>query len=277
LTVAYNGAAYGGWQTQANRPTIQARLEAAFAALFGQPMVVEGAGRTDAGVHALAQCAHVDLPRPFPIGRLVPALNGHLPRDIVVRSACPVSSALHARFSAVGKRYAYRFVTVRPRPVLGLGYYHFEPRPLNLAAMRRAAVILLGEHDFASFASNPGYVRKRGTVRRIDHVHLARRTFGIDLFVQGTGFLYNMVRAIAGTLRDVGVGRHPPDRVADVLAARDRRAGGRTLPACGLYLVRVLYPRDLLPRSGPNARVRRLMTAPSRLLSSQDLHDQAES
>jgi tRNA pseudouridine38-40 synthase len=121
-------------------------------------------------------------------------------------------------------------------------------RPLDLAAMRAAARSLVGEHDFASFASNPGYARTRGTVRRVAHLHLLRRPHGLHLVIQGNGFLYNMVRAIAGTLRDVGAGRLAPGAVAEILAARDRRLAPATAPACGLFLVRVLYRRaDLMP------------------------------
>ncbi len=112
--------------------------------------------------------------------------------------------------------------------------------------MRHAAGFLRGEHDFASFASNPGYDRTRGTVRRLDHVHIIHRPHGADLVVQGNGFLYNMVRAIAGTLQQVGLGKHPPEYVRDVLAARDRSMAGMTAPPCGLYLVRVLYRREVL-------------------------------
>jgi tRNA pseudouridine38-40 synthase len=118
---------------------------------------------------------------------------------------------------------------------------------VDLQAMRQAARCLVGRHDFASFATNPGYVRKRGTVRTLQRTHLVARPWGFDLAVQGDGFLYNMVRAIAGTLLDVGLRRYRPERVAEILQARDRRTAGATAPACGLYLVRVLYPRALLP------------------------------
>src|SRR5262249_55315983 len=153
----------------------------------------------------------------------------------------------HARFSAAGKRYVYRTATGPIRPALGLQYRHWVHRPVDLAAMRQAARSLLGRHDFASFATNPGYVRKRGTVRPLHRMHLVARPWGCDLAVQGDGFLYNMVRAIAGTLIDVGLSRYGPERVAAILQARDRSQAGATAPACGLYLVRVLYPRPLLP------------------------------
>jgi tRNA pseudouridine38-40 synthase len=246
LTISYNGTSYAGWQRQDGFETIQECLERAFLVLVGEAVVVHGAGRTDAGVHALRQTAHVRLPRPFDPEELVRALNGNLPHDIAVREAREVPAGFHARFSAAGKRYAYRFLSSRIRPVFGTNLCHWVKRPLDIDAMRRAAGFLRGEHDFASFASNPGYERTHGTVRRLDHVHVVRRSHGADLVVQGNGFLYNMVRAIAGTLQQVGLGKHPAEHVAGVLAARDRREAGMTAPAGGLYLVRVLYRREVL-------------------------------
>lgn len=242
LTIAYHGGGYAGWQRQAGADSVQERLERAFEVLVGEPVVVHGAGRTDAGVHALRQCAHVRLQRDFEPWRLLRALNGNLPDDVVVRGVRRVPEDFHARFSAVGKRYVYRFLCSEVRPVFGRDLFCWVRRSLDVAAMRRAAAVLVGEHDFASFASNPGHPRKRGTVRRVDHVHVLRRPHGVDLMVQGGGFLYNMIRAFAGTLRDVGTGRTPPDRVAEILAARDRRVAGPTAEPQGLYLVRVLYP-----------------------------------
>ncbi len=247
LKIAYDGTHYSGWQRQLGEATVQQRLEEALVTIFGTRVVVEGAGRTDAGVHAFGQCAHVVLPRPFPVAQLVPALNGNLPDDIAVRSARAAPDGFHARFCAIGKRYAYRCVTSRIRPAVGRGYYHWVKRPLDLDAMREGAKFLVGKHDFAAFATNPGYERKRGTVRTIQSLRIARRTWGFDLVVQGDGFLYNMVRAISGTMIDVGTGRLSPQNVGEILASCDRREAGPTAPACGLYLLRVLYPDPLTP------------------------------
>lgn len=244
LTVAYDGTLLAGWQRQPGEATAQEHLERSIARVCGVALPVKGAGRTDAGVHALRQCAHVDLPRAWPMPALQRALNAYLPPAIVVLAARPVPSTFHARFSAVGKRYVYRFLTGHPRPVHLRGFFLWSSSALDVPAMRAAAACLRGEHDFASFASNPGYVRKRGTVRRIDHVHIRPHRRGVDVAVQGNGFLYNMVRTIAGCLRDVGLRRRSPDGVAAILAARDRRVAGATLPPHGLYLVRVLYPPD---------------------------------
>ncbi|MEE9127537.1 MAG: tRNA pseudouridine(38-40) synthase TruA [Planctomycetota bacterium] len=246
LTLGYNGTRYAGWQRQDGFETVQECMEKAVGVLIGETVTVHGAGRTDAGVHAIRQTAHVRLPRPFEPDELVKALNGNLPRDVAVSGAREVQADFHARFSATGKRYAYRFLTSPIRPLFGTGLYHWVKRPLDIDAMRRGASFLRGEHDFASFASNPGYDRTRGTVRRLDHVHIIHRPHGADLVVQGNGFLYNMVRAIAGTLQQVGLGKHPPEHVRDVLAAKDRSMAGMTAPPSGLYLVRVLYRREVL-------------------------------
>lgn len=246
LTIAYDGTAYAGWQRQAGVDTVQQRLETAAAVVFGEPVHVEGSSRTDAGVHALGMAAHLRPPRAMPEAALAAALNGNLPQDVTVRRARLVADDFHARFQARGKRYVYRMVVGRERPAIGRNYYHWVRRPLDLAAMRTAAQALRGRHDFATFATNPGYERKHGTVRTVRHLHLLRRPWGLDLCIQGDGFLYNMVRAIAGTLIAVGSGRRSPQWVADILLARDRRAGGATAPAAGLYLVSVLYPKGVL-------------------------------
>lgn len=242
LTIAFDGTHYAGWQRQAGVDTVQQRLEAAAAVVFGEPLHVEGSSRTDAGVHAFGLAAHLRTPRAMPPVALRAALNGNLPQDVTVRQVRAVPDAFHARFHACGKRYVYRMVVGPERPAIARGYFHWVRQPLDLAAMRQAAQALLGRHDFASFASNPGYERRGGTVRTVQHLHLMRRRRIIDLCIQGDGFLYNMVRAIAGTLIAVGKGRRPPHWVGEVLAARDRRAGGATAPARGLYLVTVLYP-----------------------------------
>ena len=246
MTVAYEGSPFKGWQRQLGEDTVQQQLEDVIARLFGVKAHVEGSGRTDAGVHALGQCAHVDLPRPWPLPSLLSAVNALLPDAITVRSLRPVPDSFHARFSTRGKRYVYRILCGPRRHVHLRAFFHCERRPLDIEAMRQAARCLLGEHDFAAFATNPGHPRRFGTVRRIDRVHLRRHRHGVDIAVQGSGFLYNMVRTIAGCLRDIGRGRSSVDDFRAILAGRDRRAAGATLPAHGLYLMSVLYPRAAL-------------------------------
>ncbi|MBI5851569.1 MAG: tRNA pseudouridine(38-40) synthase TruA [Planctomycetes bacterium] len=243
LTIAYDGRAFAGWQRQEGFDTVQERLEEALLAILGEPVTVHGAGRTDAGVHALRQAAHVRIERDFEPSKLLRALNGNLPPDVRVVAVTRVPPEFHARFSAIGKRYVYRVVVASIAPVFDRGRRHWVRRPCDVTRMRTAARALVGEHDFAAFATNPGYERKRGTVRRIDHLHVLRRGGGFDIAVQGNGFLYNMVRAIAGTLIEVGVGKREPAEVAAILASHDRRRAGQNAPAEGLYLQRVLYPR----------------------------------
>lgn len=247
LTIAYDGSAYHGWQRQAGAATVQQCLEEAFTEIDCPLVCVEGAGRTDAGVHAVGQCAHVVLDRPFPPDKLRLALNANLPREVAVQRVQLAPAGFHARFHARGKRYVYRCLVSSVRPAIGRSFYHWVRRPVDLAAMRQAAACLVGRHDFASFATNPGYPRKRGTVRTLHHVHLLQRPSGFDFAVQGDGFLYNMVRALVGSLLDVGLGNRPPGWLGEVLAARDRRRAGATAPPNGLYLVAVLYAADLAP------------------------------
>jgi len=249
LTLRYHGAAFAGWQRQDGFDTVQARVEAALSTLFGEHLDVHGAGRTDAGVHALGQCAHARLPAGaarWEPTRLRAALNGNLPAAVAVVGVREVPHSFHARFSAAGKRYLYRMVVGRVRPVHGRDLVHWVRRPLKLDAMRRAARHIVGRKDFAAFANNPGYERTRGTVRTVRHLHLLQRPWGLDLVIQGDGFLYNQVRNIAGTLIDVGTGRTTADGVAEILAAADRRRAGPTAPAQGLYMARVLYPKEVL-------------------------------
>ncbi len=255
LTIAYDGANYHGWQRQAGTATVQEQLERAFAAIDCPDVHVEGSGRTDAGVHAIGQCAHAVIDREFPPEKLLLALNTNLPDDVAVQRVRRAPDGFHARFHARGKRYVYRCYVSTVRPALGRHHVWWVRRPVDLAAMRKAAQCLLGTHDFASFSTNPGYPRKRGTVRTLQRVHVVARANGFDFAVQGNGFLYNMVRALVGSLLEVGKGHRPPEWLADVLAKKDRRVAGATAPACGLYLVRVLYAAGLTPAGVEPGRI----------------------
>jgi tRNA pseudouridine38-40 synthase len=247
LTITYDGTQFHGWQRQPYHRNVQEELERAFAAIDCEGVHVEGAGRTDSGVHAIAQCAHVRLARAFPLDRLALALNSNLPPDVAVQRVREAPPDFHARFHARGKRYAYRCLSSPVRPAIGRSLYHWTRRPIDVGSMRAAAACLRGTHDFAAFATNPGRPRKRGTVRTLHHVHVLRRPGGFDFVVQGNGFLYNMVRNLVGSLLEVGYGNQPPAWLAAALVGRERRLAGPTAPACGLYLLRVLYSPDLSP------------------------------
>jgi tRNA pseudouridine38-40 synthase len=252
--VAYDGTAYAGWQRQANGPSIQGALEDALAPLAGGAVVVIGAGRTDAGVHADQQAAHVDLPEAVDPEVVVRATNARLPADIRVRSAAWVADDLHARYSAVAKTYRYAWLVSRVgHPLLARTHWLIAP-PLDLAGMALAAARLAGRHDFAAFQSTGTPVTS--TIRTITGVDFGVRPTDdvglaltdtekvVELEIRGEGFLRHMVRAIAGTLVEVGQGRLAPDAIDRLLAGAPRSQAGPTAPPHGLTLVKVEYPEE---------------------------------
>ncbi len=239
LTVAYVGTAYAGWQRQANASSVQAELERALADLTGEPVTVQGAGRTDAGVHARGQVAHLDLSRPFPADGLVFGGNFRLPDAIRILDAAPVPAAFHAQFSAVAKTYRYRFYRARLAPPELAPFVTLVPSRLDLDALRAATARLVGRHDFAAFALAGGTYR---TTRRTLY-RSAWEESGPELALAcvGDGFLRGMVRGIAGTLLDVAAGRRSVAEVVRLLDGEVRGAAGPTAPAAGLSLERVDY------------------------------------
>ncbi|MEK7270421.1 MAG: tRNA pseudouridine(38-40) synthase TruA [Planctomycetota bacterium] len=239
LTVAYDGTAYSGFQRQPNGRTIQEELEKALARVAGA-VTIAGSGRTDAGVHAQGQVVHFDTDAARAPAEILRSANFYLPEDIAILEASEAAPDFHARTSAKSKRYRYTFWNDPVRPVLERRYVCHVPTPLDLPAMQAAAAHLEGEHDFRSFASE--IEPNKNAVRRISSILLARDEARIHLDVEANGFLYNMVRAIAGTLLDIGRGKHPPDWIREVVYARDRRAAGETAEAKGLCLMRVDYP-----------------------------------
>lgn len=241
LTLEYDGTAYQGWQRQGAAPTVQAALEAAIAAITRAPaVVVHGAGRTDAGVHAFGQVANFHVETRLGAEELGRGLNGVLPRDIAVRECRLAADDFHARYHALSKLYRYRIVNRPVRPAIGRGYAWFVPRPLDLTAMRRAAAFFVGRHDFKAF-ENAGSPR-RHTVRTVTAAEWREAAPGEPVFeIEADGFLRGMVRNIVGTLVAVGLGRIDPEALPAIIAGGDRRRAGPTAPPRGLFLMEVRY------------------------------------
>jgi len=243
LTLAYDGAAYAGWQVQSQDTSIQQVLEAAIAKITGEPIRVTASGRTDAGVHALGQVVAFRTRTRLAPPVLQRALNAALPRDIAVLDACEAPEGFHATLSAKRKRYRYLIHDGPVRDVFRRGTAWHCPRGLDAEAMHRAAQSLLGTHDFSSFQTQ-GSPRKT-PVRTIYDISVRRGFDGdphlVAVEIEADGFLYNMVRTIVGSLARVGLHARSEGWIAEVLAARDRRAAGATAPPHGLFLVEVKY------------------------------------
>jgi tRNA pseudouridine38-40 synthase len=239
LTIEYDGTDFSGWQRQIATRTVQGTLEEKIRELLGETVDVRGAGRTDAGVHAEGQVAHLALLSRIPVQGFLRGLNTILPPDVAVIDVAEVDSAFDARFSARGKVYRYRIWNHFVRsPKHARTSWHVRT-PLDLDAMRTAARALCGEHDFRGFRASD--CDRRNTVRVIRRFEISRQGAILDIEVEATAFLKNMVRILAGTLADVGRGRLDLERVLRVLEGGDRTAGGVTAPAWGLTLVRVIY------------------------------------
>ena len=242
LIVEYDGMNYAGWQRQANALAVQQVLEERLKKLTGETVVLHGASRTDAGVHALGQSAHFDTASRIPGEKFSYALNALLPPDIRVRRSEDVPPDFHARFSTRGKRYRYLFYDAPHAGALNRNTHAHSIYPLNDAVMREEALTLLGKHDFAAFAASGSVVKD--TVRTIWRADVERRDHEVKLIVEGNGFLYNMVRIIAGTLRDVGSGKLSPGVLARAIETGNRLDLGVTAPAHGLTLMEVFYELD---------------------------------
>ena len=242
LTLQYDGTEYVGWQRQAAGTSIQGLLEEALHPIEGRPVVVHGAGRTDAGVHALGQVCSFRLSASIPPQQLPRALNAVLPPDIRVVEAAVMPDDFHARFSSTGKVYDYRIVTGRfASPFLRRYVWHVKGR-VDTSVMQASSARFVGTHDFAAFQGH-GAVR-RSTVRTVQRLEWSGGTGPEDplvMRIEGNGFLRHMVRNIAGTLVDVGLGHRTPSDIERILATRSRPEAGPTAPASGLFLRQVLY------------------------------------
>ena len=239
FTLAYDGTRFVGWQRQAAGQSIQGLLEDALARFEGGPITVHGAGRTDAGVHARGQVASACVTFTHDLATLARALNAQLPDDIRVMDVAEVASDFHARFSARSKTYTYEMRTTPLANPFDRAYVWHLPEPLDLDAMRAAAAALTGTHDFAAFQSTG--TEMSATVRTIYRSELISETGLLTYEISGDGFLRHMVRAIVGTLVEIGRGWRPAQTMGDLVAGGTRADAGATAPAHGLFLVRVDY------------------------------------
>jgi tRNA pseudouridine38-40 synthase len=240
LTLEYDGGPFVGWQRQDNGPSVQGRLEEAIEKLSDERVTVTGAGRTDAGVHALGQVAHFDLEKSFEAGKVRDALNYYLrPDPVVVLDAAIADGEFHARFSATARHYLFRILNRRSPPALEEGrVWHVSPR-LDAEAMHAAAQLLVGHHDFTTFRA--AECQAQSPVKTLDRLDVSRRADEIHIAASARSFLHHQIRSFAGTLKLVGEGKWTPRDVADALAAKDRARCGPVSPPDGLYLVRVDY------------------------------------
>lgn len=241
LTLAFDGTRYCGWQAQKNGLSVQTAVCEAAAKVYGALVPVTGCSRTDAGVHARGFVCHMDVPFVIPPDALPLALNRALPPDIAVRAACETDGAFHARYSAAGKEYVYRIRNSRLRDPFENGRALLWPHPLDAAALDDAAQAFVGRHDFRSCMASGSKITD--TVRRVFRFRVRREDEFVTMTVAADGFLYNMVRIMAGTLLCPGV---TAEKITRILDARERGQAGATAPAHGLYLSRVFYPDGLL-------------------------------
>ena len=240
LTLCYDGTRYRGWQKQGNTEnTIQGRLERLLSRQLGQEIEVNGSGRTDAGAHARMQVASFRADTELGTDEILRRLREYLPEDIGAISVEEAAPRFHARLNCAGKTYVYRIWNSETPNVFERRYMWRMTDELDMAAMRRAAALLCGEHDFMAFCSNKRM--KKSTVRRVDEIRIERIGGEVRFTLSGSGFLYNMVRIIAGTLIEVGRGERSAESVAETLASLDRQLAGQTAPACGLILWEVRY------------------------------------
>ncbi len=240
LIIEYDGTGYCGWQAQDNGKSIQETVEQAIFETTGERLRVTGSGRTDSGVHALGQVAHFDTDTTIPADKIAFALNAHLPEDIRIRSSERAEEGFHARKSAKIKHYRYLIYNDTQECAIMRRYCAFVRRRLNVDAMNAAARYIVGKHDFAAFCAK-GSTPVATTVREVYECAVMRDGKYVAIDVKGGGFLYNMVRIIAGTLIDVGTGRIPPERVKEIIQSEDRNNASATAPAKGLTMVGVSY------------------------------------
>ena len=241
LKIAYDGTNYNGWQIQNNGITIEEVVNKELRKILGEEVSIIGASRTDSGVHALGNIAVFDTYTKIPPEKISFALNQKLPKDIRVQKSMEVPLTFHPRKVKSIKTYEYKILNSRHDMPIGSNYTNFVYMPLDYKKMRRAARYFKGEHDFAAFCSAGGQAKT--TVRKITSIDVIKEENIIRIIVSGNGFLYNMVRIIAGTLIKVGLGHYPPETIKEILASKDRKKSGPKAPAKGLTLVKIKYDK----------------------------------
>lgn len=240
LRLQYEGTRYQGWQKQTSTEnTIQGKMEALLSKICGEPIEISASGRTDAGVHALGQVANFHTESQISTEKLLEECNRYLPEDIAVSEVSEAAPRFHSRLNATGKRYRYRIINSEIPDVFWRRYAVAEPAKLDIEAMRTAAALLLGEHDFKAFTS--AKKSKKSTVRRIDEIRIESIENRIEFIFTGNGFLHHMIRILMGTLLEVGKGERTPESVVGVLSSGDRSLAGPLVPAKGLVLEEVFY------------------------------------
>ena len=240
LTVEYDGTAYSGWQRQLQSETVQGTLEDRLKQVCGHPVDLLVAGRTDAGVHGLGQTANFHTSSTMPILKIQNVLNHLLPRDIRIVKAQEVPETFHATYHAKAKLYRYVIRNTQDHTVFDRNTYHHVRSALNVAAMKKAATILIGTHDFTSFRGTLG--KKANPKRTITKIKIQKNGDNLVLEYTGVSFLHQMIRILSGTLLYVGLGKLKPADVKEILNSKDRKKAGPTLPPNGLFLVKVYYP-----------------------------------
>ena len=238
---AYDGTNFKGWQRQTRGTAVQNCIEEALTQIFDRPIQIEGSGRTDAGVHALGQCFHFDADWAHPPDKLIRALHSILPSVIRINSTRQVSDKFHARFSAKGKRYLYRYYLGRANPSEDRYVWACRDLPINLEAMKAAAEVLIGEHDFTAYSATHAKDKDPNPIKEVTRLALKQKGKHLRLEAEGSGFLYRMVRSFAGALYAVGLERLTPVDISEILESKQRTHLIVTAPAKGLSLDKVFY------------------------------------
>ncbi len=239
LTISYDGTNYFGWQRQKNQITVQEEIETALSKLMKKDIEVRGASRTDTGVHAYSQAAFFKTETTIPVEKLPYAINSFLPDDIVVINARLVSDEFHPQYSVIKKTYQYKILNSEFRDPKLRNYAEFERKPLDISKMQEACKYFIGTFDFNAFCASGSTAKT--TVRTIFDLSVSKNGDIIDIEVTGNGFLYNMVRIIAGTLIYVGSGKIKPQDIKNIIESKDRTLAGKTASACGLTLMKIYY------------------------------------